>query len=109
MKQWSSSIYFSDIFRLAGMNINSRANKIYLPTDPSVHATRSIHKGRHTDSYSQKVADRLTQVVDNGKAQGWTKEQYRAETRKVLSAIRQDLRAGDIGLNNNLRPGATKW
>ncbi len=51
----------------------------------------------------------MAQVVEKGKAQGWTKEQYRAETRKVLSAIRQDLRAGDIGLNNNLRPGATKW
>ncbi|CAM4483547.1 MAG: hypothetical protein LEGION0403_FIIPPAGN_02869 [Legionella sp.] len=96
-------------FALSGLSIQSRANLIYLPKEASGHPTRSIHSGRHTPSYNEKVAERLDEVVEKGKARGWTAEQYRAETRKVLSAVRQELRAGTVGLNEKMRPNATKW
>ena len=47
-----------EAFALAGMSMNARANKIYLPTNHSLHETRSIHKGRHTNSYSQETERR---------------------------------------------------
>jgi hypothetical protein len=55
------------------------------------------------------MADRLDAVVKQGKAQNWTTEQYRAKTREVLSEVRQELRSGNLGLNKNHRPNATKW
>ena len=90
--------------------MNARANKIYLPTNPALHDTRSIHKGRHTNSYSEKIAERLNGVVDQGKAQGWNQAQYRSAVRDELSkSTRQELRAGTVGLNKNLRSQAKKW
>lgn len=98
-----------DAFALAGINYNSRVNKIYLPTHDYSHEERSIHRGRHTTSYSAKIAKRLDVVVEQGKAQGWGKEQYQAAVRSEISAVRQELKTGHIGLNKNHRSWATKW
>ncbi|WP_428412143.1 AHH domain-containing protein, partial [Legionella sp.] len=98
-----------EAFALSGLSMQSRKNLIYLPKEASGHPERSIHRGGHTQSYSDTVADRLEKVVEKGKTQGWGQEQYRAETRKVLSEIRQELRAGKVGLNDVMRPNATKW
>jgi len=40
----------------AGFNLQSQANRIFLPTDSSMHDTRSIHIGRHTTSSIAAVA-----------------------------------------------------
>lgn len=98
-----------EAFTLAGMNLNSRANKIYLPSNPTLHNERSIHQGKHTDSYSRKIAQRFDTIVEQGKTQGWNTEQYRAATRAELSKIRQELKSGNVGLNKNHRSWATKW
>lgn len=98
-----------ELLRLTGLNINSRVNKIYLPNNASLHASRSIHYKKHTDSYSQKVAEKMDKIVHKGKAAGYTQQQYKAETRQMLSEMRQEFRAGNIGLNKHLRPQATKW
>lgn len=99
----------NQLFQLAGIDINSRVNKIFLPKDPSLHETRSIHSGRHTNSYSEKVKWQMDDLVRQGQAADWTKEQYRAATRTLLSELRQEFRAGNIGLNVHHRPWATKW
>jgi hypothetical protein len=97
------------LFRLSGMSGEERANKIYLPDHASVHESRSIHWKRHTDSYSAKVAERMNVVVNRGQAAGWSQQQYREGFQEVLSDLRQDLRAGNIGLNKHHRPKSEKW
>jgi hypothetical protein len=54
-------------------------------------------------------AARMTGLVEQGQAAGWSQQQYWAETRAMLSELRQELRDGNIGLNKNHRPWATKW
>ena len=83
-------------------------NKIYLPKTADQHPTRSVHSGRHTNSYSENVERRMNAIVQQGKAGGWAPAQYREATRTALSQLRQDLRAGEIALNKNHRPWAKK-
>ncbi len=97
-----------ELWKLSGMNANSRANKIYLPKTAEQHPTRSVHSGRHTNSYSSNIAKRMDDITERGKNSGWTQAQYREQTRQVLSEVRQDLRSGNIALNKNHRPWAKK-
>jgi len=97
------------LFQLAGINVHSRVNKIYLPTNASLHPTRSIHIGCHTASYSQKVSFKMDDLVAQGKSAGWSQQQYNAQARNLLSDLRQELRQGNIGLNKHHRPWGTKW
>lgn len=98
-----------ELFRLSGVDINSRVNTMYLPKSADLHQTRAVHLSRHTNTYSERVAHKMTAIADQGKAAGWTQEQYRSETRVLLSELRQELRAGNIGLNKHYRPWGTKW
>lgn len=95
-----------ELWKLSGVNIDSRVNKIHLPKTAEQHQTRSVHSGRHTNAYSVDVAKKMQQVADQGKDAGWTPSQYRQATRNLLSEIRQELRAGSIALNKNYRPWA---
>lgn len=98
-----------ELLTLAGINPNSRVNRIFLPTNPAQHDTRSIHCGRHTNSYSVQVAGRMDRIVEQGRSAGWTQSQYRSATRDMMSDLRQELRNGNIGLNKNMREHSTKW
>lgn len=98
-----------DLFRLAGINPNARANMIYLPSNPASHPIRSIHSGRHTNSYSTQIASKMNSIIREGRASNWSQQQYRAATRAMLADLRQEFRAGNIGLNKNHRPWAKKW
>ena len=90
----------------AGFNVESRANKIFLPTQASQHPSRSIHIGRHTSAAMSDVRKAMDRVVIQGESQGWGQSQYRAELRSTLSDLRQELRAGNIALNSIHRPWA---
>ena len=105
----NSSTRNHDLWKLAGIDINSRTNKIYLPTKAEQHPTRSIHNGRHTNSYSETIAKQMNSIVRQGKAANWTPDQYRAATRQAFAEIRQGLRSGTIGLNKVHRPHAKQW
>ena len=97
-----------ELLSLAGFNdINSRSNRIYLPVHESQHATRSIHRGRHTQEAMNDVARNMDRIVQKGKAENWSQSQYRSELRTMLSETRQELRAGNIALNSKHRPWAT--
>lgn len=58
------------LFNLAGINPDSRTNRIYLPTRPDLHPTRSLHKGKHVNAYSQEAAERMNDIVLRGKMAG---------------------------------------
>ena len=95
-----------ELWKLSGVNVNSRVNKIHLPRAAEQHPTRSVHSGRHTNAYSANMAEKMKQVVDQGKDAGWKPSQYREATRSLLSEMKQELRAGNIALNKNHRPWA---
>jgi hypothetical protein len=95
-----------ELWKLSGVNVNSRVNKIHLPKTAEQHPTRTLHSGRHTNAYSENVAKEMQKVVLQGKDKGWTPSQYREATRTLLSNMKQELRAGNIALNKNHRPWA---
>ena len=97
------------LFRLAGFDVQSQTNKIYLPTGEGLHRTRAIHLGRHLKSLSAAMAKKMDDIVDEGKTAGWTQERYREELRDMLSEVRQELRAGNIALNKNMRNWSVRW
>ncbi|QHE54033.1 AHH domain-containing protein [Pontibacillus sp. HMF3514] len=90
----------------SGYNLQSRNNKMFLPTDESLHPTRSIHKGKHTNSVSENLARQMDEVVEHGRANGWKQEQYNDAIRDIVSNERQLLREGSRALNKNKRPWA---
>jgi hypothetical protein len=98
-----------ELLQFAGINVNSRVNTIFLPSTEDLHEKRSIHRGCHTDSYSREVANRMDRIVAEEKVAGCTQGQYQDATRIMLSELRQELKAGNIGLNKNHRSWATKW
>lgn len=95
-----------DLLQQAGFNLQSRANKIFLPTDASLHPTRSIHLGRHTTGVSRNLADQMDQVLEVGTQNGWSQTQFDQALRAIISQERQLLRSGERALNRNARPGA---
>ncbi|BCV62866.1 RHS repeat-associated core domain-containing protein [Shewanella algae] len=95
-----------ELLDLAEFDLQKRQNKIFLPTDESLHPTRSIHRGRHTTQVSRNLAEQMDAVVEVGKQQGWTKPQYRKALDSIISQERQLLRSGHRALNKNQRPWA---
>lgn len=77
---------------------------MFLPTEESLHPTRSVHQGRHFSEYSKTIADEMDDIVEQGKEEGWTQEQYKTKLEGLLSGLRQQLRDGDIALNRRQRP-----
>jgi len=93
-----------ELLDLAGFDLQSRANKLFLPTDAALHPTRSIHLGRHRTSVSRNLAEQMDQIVEIGRQQSWSQEQYLGALRSMISEERQLLKAGDRALNKNMRP-----
>lgn len=91
---------------LAGFDLQSQANKIYLPNDGSLHPERSIHNGRHPNIVSTNLAKQMDDVVELGRQQGWGQQQYDAALRSVIARERVQLKAGNRMLNKNHRPWA---
>lgn len=93
---------------MAGYNtpddfLQSQRNKIYLPSDASLHPTRSIHKGRHLNSVSQNLADQMDAVVMQGNMEGWTAQQFDDALSQIVKGERAELRSGQRILNKNHR------
>ncbi len=91
------------LIRLAGFDLQSRANKIFLPKDKTVHGKRSIHCGRHYKVVSEDIKMQMDMIVQTGKMKSWSQSQYRAKLDAFLSDMRQQLKAGNIALNKNHR------
>ena len=95
-----------ELVDLAGFDLQSRTNKILLPTDGALHPTRSIHLGRHRVSVSRNLAEQMDQVVRVGGQRGFSQQQYDAALRELLKQERGKLLRGERALNKNARPGA---
>ncbi len=95
-----------ELLELAGFDLNSSKNLIYLPTDELLHPTRSIHLGRHRNSISRNMEKQMDAIVRIGSQQGWSKQQYNQALVELLSQERQILKSGNRALNKNARPWA---
>ena len=95
-----------ELLDLSGVNLHSRGNKIFLPTDASLHPTRSIHLGRHTTKVSRNLAEQMDAIVRVGKQQGWSQAQYQQALKSIISQERQLLKSGQRALNKNRRAGS---
>jgi RHS repeat-associated protein len=95
-----------ELLSLAGFNLQSRGNKIFLPTDPSFHPTRSIHIGRHNNSVSARLAEQMDAVVMYGRQNGWGQAEFNQALHGIIAQERSLLRSGARALNINRRPGA---
>ncbi len=92
-----------ELWEKAGMNPQSKVNKIFLPTEPEHHQTRSIHKGRHWDSISENLGGTMTRELNKGKIEKWSTDQYKEALHQILAEERQMLRSGERNLNKNNR------
>jgi RHS repeat-associated protein len=96
------------LLKLAGFDLQSRQNKIFLPNKATAMADgrRSIHEGRHAGRVNDNLAGRMTQAERAGKRNNWSQAQYRKALDKIVSDERKLLRSGERQLNKNARPGA---
>jgi RHS repeat-associated protein len=90
-----------EIFKLSGYDVHNTKNVIYLPTDRRYHKTRSIHDGfnKFHSQYNADIRSQLTDLVEVGKANNWTKQQYHDALQNVINDTRQDLRKGKTKLH----------
>ena len=95
-----------ELLDAADFDLQSRANKMFLPEDAAQHLTRSIHSGRHTTAVSRNLAVQMDEVLEIGKQSGWTQVEYNQALRAIIGQERQMLRSGQRALNVNARPGA---
>jgi len=88
-------------------NLQTQDNKILLPKEKIIHATRSPHKGRHTDKVSKRMEREMDDALNLGKKNNWTQEQYEKALKKIKQEERAELKSGQRALNNkNKRDGA---
>ena len=95
-----------ELLELADFDLQSRANKIYLPTDATLHPTRSIHLGRHRTSVSDNLASRMDEAVALGQQNAWNTQQYAQALRSIIGQERRLLKSGQRALNIHSRPGS---
>lgn len=96
------------LLKLAGFDLQSRQNKIFLPnkTRAMTDGRRSIHQGRHAARVNQNLGSKMDRVQKVGKRENWDQAQYRKALDKIVSDERRLLRSGERQLNKNARPGA---
>jgi len=94
------------VLKASGMNIHASNNIIKLSKYAENHPTCTVHRGSHP-AYSSEVAERLNDIHEVGRENGWTQKQYKAATEELIIERRQGLRNGSVKLNkNSIRSGA---
>jgi RHS repeat-associated protein len=94
------------LLKEAGFDLESRANKMFLPRDAVTQESRSVHRGRHRMSVSERLAGQMDVILATGKSEGWVQAQYNDALRQLIAEERQVLRSGARALNRNMRMGA---
>jgi hypothetical protein len=90
-----------DLWELAGENPQSRSNKMLLPTKKGKElttTTRSVHQGRHADESRAPLKEKMDKIVESGRAEGWSRDQYKDELRIIIKKERSDLKEGKKSL-----------
>jgi hypothetical protein len=98
------------LLRLAGFDLQSQANKIFLPKEDTedMHPTRALHRGRHHDPYHEILVKKMDGIERQGQAANWTQTQYHDALLNMLREVRSNLKAGRIAFNSVARPQARK-
>jgi len=100
-----------ELFKLAGMDVEDAYNKMLLPNvkgSEYINTNRSIHQGRHDGPIARDLRAQMQDVVDIGKAQEWTQQQYANELKSIIAGEYQLLKSGDRALNKNAREWSKK-
>ena len=88
--------------------LQSRHNKIFLPKYHYIHPrgtsvgpgggkgvfSRSIHNGKHTQNYSDRLRRRMDDILDVGESNGWSSAEYRKALFGIVREERTALRLG---------------
>ncbi|UEB00141.1 AHH domain-containing protein [Prevotella melaninogenica] len=80
-----------------GFDVHQNKNIIQLPTDPSIDATRTVHKGRHNSAYDRMILNRLD-AIESLNASDHIKKMHLDD---MMENIGDDLRNKRIKLNCN--------
>ncbi len=111
------------LLKLAGFDIHSRVNRIFLPkpvdgnfSRPEAAAMsaeerkklppnerRSFHQGSHDGPVIEEISENMDARIKLGKANNWTELQYNNALREIISVYRQELKQGNIALNSHHR------
>lgn len=90
------------IFEKLGIDINSAANGVFLPTTgaDNTNLTESPHVGRTGKEYKDIVEERITEAYNNAVKRNLNKADTVKEVTKELSNIKNDLLTGKLKINN---------
>jgi hypothetical protein len=84
---------------MTGFDIEKYSNKIALPSEADIHPNRTVHRGRHRDVYTQRIARMLDRIAEQVQSGRLTPEQGRAVIEKEIAKERRSLRDGTTSLN----------
>ncbi|RZJ94144.1 MAG: RHS repeat protein, partial [Hymenobacter sp.] len=90
-----------EVFKLAQFNVDNISNTIYLPKAREYHPTRSIHNGwnRYHKAYNERMLGNMDDLLEYGKAEGWTQKEFEQGLKELIAGERQELRQGKVKLH----------
>ena len=88
-----------------GYDLQSRGNKIYLPTREEYHPTRSIHLGKHDEKIMEALSNQMDRIYNQIKMEKISIDQADNALKKAIIEERFKLRKGERALNKHKR----KW
>lgn len=116
------------LIKLAGFNIHSRANLLFLPIPHADNVSRpgagsmsaeqraefpprerrAFHQGKHDGEVIRRVEKRMNDIVKIGQSQNWSQAEYDNQLRSLVSEYRIELKIGTIALNSHHREWAER-
>jgi len=91
-----------DLISGSGFNIETIQNMIFLPDGREGtfgHESRPVHRGPHPE-YTKNIAVSLSEVYLESIDQEWSSQKQLEAVYEVIAKTRQDLREGNLTLNN---------
>lgn len=87
-----------DVLTKIGYDVNKVNNLIYLPEEIGGYGNRAAHKGYSGDhsNYNKMMRQELDDILEAGKSQNWSKQQYENAVDDLRKNTRQGLRNGTI-------------
>ena len=91
------------LFREAGMDVEITMNKKLLPTSRGTEylhvGNKSVHQGRHIRNVELELKDNMKKVLETGRLECYTQEQYQKAFEKLILQEREALETGKRILN----------
>lgn len=117
------------LLKLAGMDIHSQANRIFLPkpglaenlsrleaasmtaaqrAELPPRERRAFHQGKHDQLVVDQIERKMDESIVIGEENNWDKPQYDKALREIISEYRRELKQGNIALNSHHREWTTR-